>query len=287
MSDVILLDGAMGTELSRRGQDTSAPLWSARALAQAPDAVTAIHRESLRAGARVLTTCTFRTHERTLRRAQWEGRGAELNALAVRCAREAMTAEGVMDVRVAGSMSPLEDCFRPDLVPPREQLVPEHAQQARSLAQAGADLLLVETMGTRRESSSAVTAAVATGLTTWCSFTTSAPGILLSGEPLRDAVEAAEDLGAEAILLNCIPCADVLPDLEALLQCATVPCGLYPNVGHARGVEGFRAELLLTPEDFAERMAECVEGGAEIVGGCCGTRPEHVAALAKALGDMA
>lgn len=280
---VTILDGALGTELSRWGLDTSAPLWSARVLGDEPDAVTEVHQDALRAGAQVLTACTFRTHERNLARAGWQGRSDALNARAIACARDAMESEGRPDARVAGSIAPLEDCFRPDLVPSREELRAEHARQARSLQRAGADLILVETMGTRREATAAVTAAAATGLPTWCSFTTASPGRLLSGEPLAEAVAAVEDLGAEIVLLNCIPAVEALPELEALLSCATVPAGLYPNIGHARGVEGFRPELMLPPDDFALRMEACAELGARVLGGCCGTQPEHVAALARAL----
>ena len=281
--DLIFLDGALGTELSRWGVDTSPPLWSARSLGEDADAVTEIHLDALRAGAQVLTACTFRTHERILARAGWGGRSAELNARAIRAAREALAQEPARQALVAGSVGPLEDCFRPDLVPSREELRAEHGLHARSLRAAGADLALVETMGTRREASAAVTAAVASGLPAWCSFVTAGPGRLLSGEPLRDAVAAVEDLGAEAVLLNCIPTAAALPDLESLLGCATVRAGIYPNVGHARGVEGWRRELMLTPEDFALRMEAFADLGATILGGCCGTQPEHVAATVAAL----
>jgi S-methylmethionine-dependent homocysteine/selenocysteine methylase len=278
-----LLDGALGTELARRGGDLAAPLWSARALVEDPDAITEIHQDYLRAGAEVLTTCTFRTHERSLHGGCWTGRGAQLNRTAVACARAAISREGRSSVRVAGSIGPLEDCFRPDLVPPRDELVREHAAQARSLRDAGVDLLLVETMGTQAEASAAVAAAVATGLPTWCSFTTSSPCRLVSGEPLRDGVAAVEDLGAEAVLVNCVPAQEVRADVEALAACATITFGAYPGLGHARGVDGFREDLVLDPEDFAQRLLELRDLGAEILGGCCGTRPEHLAAVHGAL----
>ena len=280
-----LLDGAVGTELSRRQVDTRHPLWSARALVEAPSVVRDIHAESALAGCDVLTTCTFRTGERTLARAGWSGRSSELNRVAVGLAqdavartRDAVRAAGRLSVRVAGGLAPLEDCFRPDLVPGPDALAREHAAQASSLAGAGADLLLVETMISRAEAIAAVRGCVATGLPTWCSFLTSAPGRLLSGESLADAVAAVEDLGAEAVLLNCIPAVEAMADFEALARVAHVPTGVYPNIGHGRGTEGWRQELMLTPEQFAQCLADLRAAGASILGGCCGTEPRHLSA---------
>ena len=128
----ILLDGAMGTELQRRGADTRLPLWSARALVEAPDLVAEIHREEVEAGADVLTANTFRTHRRTLAKGGLAERSRELSALAVRLAREAAPAG--RPVFVAGSIAPLEDCYRPDLVPEDAVLEREHSEQADSLS---------------------------------------------------------------------------------------------------------------------------------------------------------
>ena len=282
-SEPLLLDGALGTELTRWGIDTSAPLWSARALVDDVDAIVEIHQDYVRAGCDVLTACTFRTQERTLLRAGLGGRGRDLNRTAIDAARQAIALEGRTGVRVAGSVAPLEDCFRPDLVPERTTLAAEHAAHARSLREAGADLLLCETMGSRREATAAVMAAVATGLPTWCSFLTSAPGRLLSGEPLGEAVQAVEDIGAAMVLVNCVPAGEVLADLEALLDVAHVPAGCFPTVGHGRAVEGWREDLALPPSQFAELLVACRDLGAEIVGGCCGTQPEHLAAAARLL----
>lgn len=280
---VTILDGALGTELSRWGLDTSPPLWSARALVDDIDAVVEIHQDHLRAGCRVLTACTFRTQERTLLRAGWGGRSHELNRLAVEAARRAIAMEGRTGIRVAGCIASLEDCFMPDLVPDRTALASEHAAHARSLKEAGADLLLCETMGARREAAAAVMAGVTTGLPTWCSFLTKSPGLLLSGEPLADAVRAVEDLGAEAVLINCVPAVEILADFEALADVAGVPAGAYATVGLSRAADGFREDLALTPEGFASRMLACRDAGAEILGGCCGTEPRHLAALVAAM----
>ena len=285
---VVLLDGATGTELSRRGADTTLPLWSARPLAEQPELLVEVHRDWLRAGCEVLTTCTFRTHARSLAAGGWAHRSDELNGRAVECAREAIAAEGAEGIRVAGSLAPLEDCFRADLVPDDEDLALEHGRQARSLAEAGCDLLLVETMATRREAEAALAAARATGLPAWCSFVSDGRGRLLGGEDLAQAARAAESLGASAVLVNCVPVVELLGDVRGLAAAGLgVPFGGYGNIGHAHDVDGWRADLMLEPEDFAARLLACRDAGATLLGGCCGTEPRHLAALARALGRPA
>jgi S-methylmethionine-dependent homocysteine/selenocysteine methylase len=140
-----LLDGPLGTELERRGLPLPAPAWSARAVFERPDLLSAIHADYAAAGADVHTAATFRTTARALRGTPWEGRWEEGVQRAVALCREA-AAGG----RVAGSIAPLEDCFSPELTPDDASLRREHAQLAAALAKAGCDLLLVETMPTRR-----------------------------------------------------------------------------------------------------------------------------------------
>ena len=132
--DVTVLDGPVGTELARRGIATPAPLWSAAALLTAPDVLAAIHHDYATAGASVHTAATFRTRRRAAG-AQW----AQLTQQAVAVVREAIPASA----RVAGSIAPLEDCYRPDLSPVNPGS--EHAELAAQLVASGVDLLLCET----------------------------------------------------------------------------------------------------------------------------------------------
>src|SRR6266851_4146244 len=186
----VLLDSAMGTELERRGMRSDLPLWSARALLEAPELVLTIHRENVAAGAELLTANTFRTHRRTLEREGRGDRAAELTWSAVALARRA-AGEGGRPVFVAGSLSPLEDCYRPDLVPDPGALEREHGEQARSLASAGVDAILVETQNNVAELAAAVRAAKATGLPVVASMITDGDGRLLSRESIGAAAAAA------------------------------------------------------------------------------------------------
>src|SRR5262249_85083 len=152
---------ALGTELARRGADVAPPLWSARALLDAPEVVAAAHGDDAAAGADVLTACTFRTHERNVAASGARDPRTLARSLtepAVRLAREAASGAWARDGRtgfVAGSQAPLEDCYSPELVPDDGSLEREHAAHAKNLAAAGCDLILVETMNAVREAMAA------------------------------------------------------------------------------------------------------------------------------------
>lgn len=285
-----LLDGATGTELARRGVDTGLPLWSARALADARGRAVlgAIHAEYARAGASLLTTNTFRTTPRALARAGRENDWTILNRRAVEIARSAGRATpAVGGPLIAGSIAPLEDCYRPDLVPPQADCRREHLRQADLLARMGVDLLLIETMNTIREGCAAVAAARAVGLDALVSLCPGAPDALLSGEILGDAVPRLIDAGGgrvAGLLLNCAG-----PELLALalpalaVAAAGLPFGVYAHLGEPDPVTGWRLPREHDTEAYAEWSERCARAGARLLGGCCGTTPAHIEAIARRL----
>ncbi|HSE62023.1 MAG TPA: homocysteine S-methyltransferase family protein [Thermoanaerobaculia bacterium] len=281
----LLLDAAMGTELQRRGLDTTLPLWSARALLDSPEAVAAIHREEAGAGADVLTANTFRTHRRTLEKEGLGERAVELTALAVGLARAAAKGSG-REIYVAGSLSPLEDCYRPDRVPDDAALDREHREQAESLAAAGADVLLLETHNTVRELAAAARAAKATGLPVVASMVTDGTGRLLSGEPIESAVRALAVLEPDALSINCVPARRLAFDLSRLSAAAPeVPLGAWGNLGLPEDESGWSFTDSLSPEAYADCAKRWLGTGARIVGGCCGTTPAHTIALRGIIGQ--
>jgi S-methylmethionine-dependent homocysteine/selenocysteine methylase len=277
----LLLDSAMGTELERRGARSQLPLWSAWALLESPTLVLAIHRDDLAAGADILTANTFRTHRRSLEKAGKRRRGEELTRQAVELARRA-AGESDRPILVAGSLSPLEDCYRPDLVPDDGTLWQEHGQQASLLQSAGADLILAETHNTVRELVAAVRAAKETGLPVIASAVTDGQGKLLSGEPIEAAAKALGPLRPEALAVNCVPARSLLPDLRRLSEASpAAPLAAYGNLGPPSGPGGTRFPDQIEPEDYAGLARQWVAVGARIVGGCCGTTAAHTAALRK------
>ena len=302
----VVLDGATGTELERRGVPCELPLWSTHALLDAPEQVEEVHRDYAQAGADILTANTFRTQRYTLARVGLGQRAGELTQRAVRLARngaEGSTSRGVSmgsaarsastgsaarsasmgsasgRVWIAGSAAPLEDCYRPDLVPDDTTLQREHAAHCDALAAAGVDLILLETLGSVREGRAAAAAAHASGLPFLVSFVCSARDRLLSGEPLAAALEAIAPAEPLAVLGNCIAPDLALPVLEQLSR-SGFPCGVYPNLGTpgARPTEARSDER--SPAELASLARGWIRAGASLIGGCCGTRPEHVGALA-------
>ena len=283
----LLLDGATGTELNRRGVNTDLPLWSARALLAAPEVLRQIHADYARAGAEIITANTFRTHRRSLAGGGLGERAAELTRQAVALARDGLREAriGPGAAFVAGSLAPLEDCYSPELVPPQAACEREHSEMARHLAEAGVDLILVETMNTIREAEAAVRAARATGLPVLASFVCRSDDRLFSGERVADAVRAIAPLGAAGLLVNCTPSTSIhRPFAELRAAAAELPanppvCGLYANIGHTDDVTGWTSTADVEPLEYAQLASGWLNAGANLIGGCCGTTPAHIAAL--------
>ncbi|MCC7373242.1 MAG: homocysteine S-methyltransferase family protein, partial [Verrucomicrobiales bacterium] len=272
-----VLDGATGTELNRRGVDTGLPLWSANALTSdiGLNTLRQIHLDYLNAGADILTTNTFRTHRRAL---AGTGHGArEMTRRAVATAQEAVDEFG-QPARVAGSVAPLEDCYRPDLVPSDDECRAEHSERIHHLVEAGVDLLLIETMTSVREAVIAAKLATITGRPTWVSFVCDSEGRILSGESLKVAAEMLMPLGVNALGVNCGPAhtlANPLAELRTFCG-PDFPLIAYGNIGYADEKAGWVNTDAVDPERYLQYVQTWP---AQIVGGCCGTTPGHIRKL--------
>ena len=267
---VQILDGAIGTELISRGIGLEAPAWSARAIAQAPDSLARLHAEYARAGATLHTANTFRTQPRAFGE-KW----AEALRAAVRIARDAVPS----DCAVLGSMAPVEDCYRPDLSPGAGARR-EHREIASALASAGCDVLLCETFANGAEAMVAAEEAVATGLPTWLSLTAGPFGDLLSPAELRRIATAAVSVGVERLLVNCIAATQIGSYVDAIASLG-VPVGVYANAGRKDEGLGWGATSRSAAESYADLAERWNDAGASVIGGCCGTGPLHVRALAE------
>jgi len=256
----------MGTALMERGHRCPPPLWSAWALLHARDAVAQLHREYAQAGATVHTTNTFRTRPETLGKS-W----ADIARQAVELARSAVSPGH----RVAGSIAPLEDCYRPADSPADPG--PRHAALAKVLAEAGVDLLLCETFPHVGEALAAVDAAVQTGVETWVSFTAGPQANLLTPDDIAAGAAKAVQAGAAGVLVNCIPATRTAEFLMPLVDLG-VPFGAYANAGHTDDGIGWHPDPD-GPDRYADLAMEWVEMGAHLIGSCCGTGPRHIAAI--------
>ncbi|HEY7727905.1 MAG TPA: homocysteine S-methyltransferase family protein [Candidatus Eisenbacteria bacterium] len=283
--EILLLDGGLGTELSRRGVRTPLPLWSAEAVLTAPDVVRQVHEEYILAGADLITANTFRATPRAMAKAGRAGEAERVLDRAVALAREACRRVAPRrEVIVAGAVAPLEDCYRPDLAPPAEVAEREHVELSAMLARAGVDAILIETMNTLGEACAAVHGAKPTGLAVLVSFICRNERELLSGDSLSEAVRAVEAWNPDAVLVNCTP-----PDiaggcLDTMASATRLPRGAYANAGAPDLESGaWRSDPAWTAERFARAATEWVRRGAQIVGGCCGTTPDHIRAIRAAI----
>jgi S-methylmethionine-dependent homocysteine/selenocysteine methylase len=287
--DLVVLDGAIGTEILRR--DLS---WADHQVLAYPDKIRAIHEDYLRAGADVLSTNTFQlarrcfanhfrdaAHMRHVGAAGLEGKAEKLQAAAVQLAKEARERVG-RPAAIAGAVTTLEWCFRPDLAPSPKAMREEYREIMETLARAGADLILLETVNSIAEAKVGLEAARSAGLPCWVGFVCDEGGMLFTGETLAEAERALAPLEPDVILLNCAPPADVTAGLRALLAARRGPGGVYPHIGRFDPPEWMFTDEF-PPERFLEEARRWREMGARVIGGCCGTTPDHIARLARGL----
>ena len=269
---VQILDGAIGTELISRGVELRAPQWSAIAMGAAPDVLRDIHRDYANAGATLHIANTFRTQPRAFGEGWRDALGA-----AIRIARQALPT----GCTLLGSIAPVEDCYRPELSPGAEARV-VHEQLAAALAAAGCDALICETHSNAAEALAASEAAISTGLPTWLSLTAGPFAELATPAQLGAIAKDAASIGVERVLVNCIAATQITPYLEAIER-AGVPMGAYANAGAKDEGLGWEAAGRRAAEAYADLAERWVQAGASVVGGCCGTGPLHVQALAERL----
>lgn len=276
----LLLDGATGTELARRGVDLNTPSWTAGIIRDDPRKLWEIHHDYAMAGAELVMANTFRTHARNLAAIGQSHAAAAFTREAVAIARDAVGP----DIYVAGSVAPLEDCYSPERTPDEAALTREHGQMASALASSGADFILLETQLTIREARIAAQAAAETGLPFGVSFVCTAQGSLLSGESLLDAFAAIVPLNPAAFLVNCVPVEEVLSDLQPLLETSCpLPLGACANTGRLLPNGSWEATKGILPAVYAEFAALWMSAGLKWIGGCCGTTPEHISSIYKIL----
>jgi S-methylmethionine-dependent homocysteine/selenocysteine methylase len=284
----LLLDGGTGRELRRRGVPILDTIWSANGLVVAPGVVRDVHLDYIKAGADVITTNTYGVIRNSLAKEGIEDRYAELNQLAGRIAVQAREAGG-RAVAIAGSLPPLRGSYRPDLVAPYEEILPLYREQAELLAPY-VDLFICETMSSAAEAFAAATAASETGKPVWVSWTLDEDrsGHLRSGEGVAEAAAAVATLPISAFLANCCAPEAITAAMPALAAIGRGPAGGYANAFRpvpkdweleTKGLLPLRDDL--DPETYAHHVHDWQAHGASIVGGCCGTGPEHIAALRR------
>jgi len=281
-----LVDGAMGTVLYARGVFINR-CYDELNLSD-PNLIQSVHEEYLQAGAEILETNTFGANRFRLARHGLAGKVQQINAAGVRIAR--LAADRLMQKQageawVAGAIGPLGVRLEPLGKTGLDEARAAFSEQMRALVQAGVDMLIIETMPALNEAHEALEAAreTAPNLPVLVMVTVDDDSNCLDGSSPAQAAALLTEWGAGAIGVNCSTGpTTVLTAIEAMRAATTLPLAAMPNAGMPRAVEG-RNVYLCSPEYMASFARKAIAAGAQFVGGCCGTTPNHIRAMRAAM----
>ncbi|WP_436669686.1 homocysteine S-methyltransferase [Lactiplantibacillus plantarum] len=291
--DPVVSDGAMATELEKRGVATNSALWSATAMLDHPDAIQAVHQSYLDAGAKIMTTNTYQANVPAFEQAGIAAAQArQLIQQAVTIAHTARDASHVTDAVIAGSIGP----YGAYLADGSEytgayQLTPSayqdfHRERLALIMAAGVDVLALETMPRLDE----VQALVQLITTTWpqqpywVSFSIKDPQTLCDGTSLAATAKwVAAQPNVVAVGVNCTTLENIAPALATLKAAVAVPLIVYPNSGDQYDPVTKTWQETHLSHQFASFVPQWLAAGARIIGGCCRTTPKDIATVARAL----
>ena len=285
----VLADGAMGTVLYARGVFINR-CYDELNISD-PSLILSIHEEYLQAGAEILESNTFGANRFRLGRHGLADQVNEINAAGVRIARQAverLKEKQAGEAWVAGAVGPLGVRLEPLGKTGLDEARAAFAEQIAALAAAGVDLLSIETMPALNEAREALAAARETApeLPVLVMVTVDDDGNCLDGSSPAHAAALLTEWGAGAIGVNCSTGpTTVLTAIEAMRAATTLPLAAMPNAGLPRAVEG-RNIYLCSPEYMASFARKAIQAGVQIVGGCCGTTPNHIRAMRSAMRDL-
>lgn len=278
--DVLVSDGATGTNLFARGlsRGQSPEHW----VLELPEQILQLHRDFLAAGSDIILTSTFGGSSVRLRGTSIEGRAVEVNQ---RAAALALQASQDTTSLVGGSIGPLGQLLKPlgPLTP--EEAFTSYAEQAKALSDAGVDFLVIETQFDLAEATAAIQAARSvSSLPLVASFSYDRGKKTMMGvSPARAGAELT-NLQVDVIGINCgRSLEENLANLHDLRQVVSLPIWFKPNAGLPRVDDNGNTLYELTPQQMGDLVPAWLAGGAQVVGGCCGTSPAHLQQIALAV----
>ncbi|MCI8813970.1 MAG: homocysteine S-methyltransferase family protein [Lachnospiraceae bacterium] len=278
----VLLDGATGSNLIKAGmpQGASPELW----VLEHPDAIHQLQSAYVKAGSQIIYAPTFGANRISLNRHGLADRIRELNLTLVRYAKESAQDQALVagDVTTTGQlMEPLGDLTY-------EEAFQAYQEQISLLAEAGADLIVAETMIHIGETCAALKAARSVcNLPVMCSITVDANGNILTGGTISEAAAKLEDSGADAVGINCSVGPEQLKNIvHDIRQAVSIPVLAKPNAGMPVVNADGQAVYPMEPEVFAQHMKTLAAQGASLLGGCCGTSPAFISALKQILSPL-
>src|SRR5256885_3466250 len=279
-TSAVLCDGAMGTLLYSKGIFINR-CYDELTLSQ-PDLIRNIHHEYLQAGAEIVETNTFGGNSFRLAHHSLADRARDINLAGARLAREAVKS---FDLWVAGSVGPLGILIEPLGKTSYQEARYSFREQIAALGEGGVDLLILETFGYLEELHQAILAAreVNPKIPLVAQVTIDEDGNCLDGSTPETFTPRLEEWGVDVIGCNCsVGPVAMLDAIERVRGVTSLPLAAQPNAGIPRSVEG-RNIYLCSPEYMASYARKFVAAGVRMVGGCCGSTPEHIRVMKSAL----
>ena len=297
--EIILLDGGVSTEIQKRGVSLDSNVWSGLTSKTHPNEVRQVHEDYIRAGSQVITANTYSTARHVLESISLGHEAKMINLRSVQLAKEARDNAADGEVWIAGSMSSM-----PPLTASHEVVVSKHAEAsyqelAEGLAQAGVDLIIAEMMRDIDNATMVIKAAMSIGLPVWVGYSTMMADEGNDVRSLRwkntdssadthdfaSLVKTLSPLGGQAAGIMHTQVGNVGPALEVLGKHWSGPKLAYAETGRLLA-PNWSFEEICTPQEYAVEIDGWIKKhGVQIIGGCCGTGPEHIRALKQLLQD--
>jgi len=277
---VLVADGATGTNLQARGlpQGMSGEMW----VKNQPDQIIKLHQDFIEAGAQIILTSTFNASPLRLEGTELAGLTMEINHLAVNLARQAIAGRPVL---VGGSMGPSGKLLKPFGPLSEQEAIDSFAEQARALDQSGIDLIAVETQFDISEAIMAVIGIRSvTNLPLVATFSFDRGTRSMMGAKPSQVAEELAKMDVNVLGINCgRSLADNLMALKELRSSTDLPIWFKPNAGLPQIDSQGNTYYNVTPQEMSAQVPEMLSAGAQIVGGCCGTTPDHLREIARAV----
>ena len=284
----LIMDGAMGTELMRRGIELPLPLWSAMANIDQSKHVTEIHEDYIESGSNVITTNTFRTTPRTFIKAGYSDLDSlklskQAFKMAVKAARDARNDKNIL---IAGSIAPLEDCYVPSKFPGSVIAKKEYRFITNMVSNSCVDIMLFETMGSYDEIEVALQVSKDVEMEKWLSIILKDKNHLLDDTKIEKVIGLATEYDVDMLLINCTSTKIINNALPSFLNIWKGKWGTYPNAGESMPTKEGVFTSILSDNEFSEYIRNYINLGASLVGSCCGSTPDTVRKISNIIHSL-
>ena len=279
----ILIDGGTGSEAEKLGAETIRGAWSATIALDEPDLLRTVHESFITAGAEVIFANTYACSRHVLEQVGYEDHFEYLNRVGIELAREARENTNAPHVIISGSMSTTE---QGGPIPPHDVAFPNYVEQAKIQVDAGAEMIALEMMRDLDTTRTILEATASVDVPLWiglsCVITNGTPMLHFGKDTLADAIHLLDGYNIELLAIMHTEAADVDACLDVVDELWSGPTGVYAQVGGWDG-KNWTFDPTISPEAHADLAQGWMDRGVQVVGGCCGIRPDHIQAIQRLL----